>query len=148
MLKKIALIFLITICLIVPCYAALETDFQAPSEFEKSDNWNSAVYDIYDLKTDENIQLYISNYTDVDYDLFFKSDSETNYVVSTLEDNIVLGKDGELNQGYVLEIIEDEGNKYIVYILSMKNPTDNQIKDTAKYLEEFNQLNSVEPIEV
>ena len=146
MLKKVSLILLITIFLILPCYAELGTDFQAPSDFEKSDIWDTAVYDIYDLKTDENVQLFICDYTDDDYDLFFKNGED--YTVEDLDDNIIMGKDTFLNDGYALEIIEEGSDKYIVYMMLSDNPTDDQIKDSVEYLTEFNKLNNVEPIEV
>ena len=145
--RKIVLTLLIIGLLLIPCtYAALNTNLKAPNEFEKASNWNTTIYDIYTLKNDNNTQLYICNYTEKDYDLLFKDDPANNYQISKLSNNTIIGKDNELKDGYILETIETDGNKYIVYILLLDNPTDTQIKDAMKYLTEFNKLNNVEPI--
>ena len=147
--KKIAIFLIILSLFVLPAsYAALGTDFQAPDEFEKDSNWDTAVSDVYSLKTDDQVELYISEYTDSDYDLFFKTDMDNNYYVSNLEDNMIMGKDNDFNDGYVLEIVEYNGEKYIVYTYLMDSPSNDQIKDSSRYLTEFNELNNVEPISI
>lgn len=128
--------------------AAINSGLEAPDEFEKIDIWDTAIYDIYSLKDDEEVQLQICNYTEDDYDLLFKTDTENEYYVSELGNNIFMGKDNGFNDGYVLEVIDNNGEKYIVHTYLMGNPTNDEIKDSIKYLEEFNKINNVEPIEV
>ena len=145
--KKFLIILIILSLFVIPAsYAALNSGLQAPSEFEKSDIWDTAVYDIYDLKTDKNVQLEVCEYDDELYDTLFKDDPEFGYYVSDLGDNAVMGKDNDMDEGYVLEIIEYNGNKYIIYTYLMDNPSNEEIKASIKYLTEFNELNGVEPI--
>ena len=148
MKKKIGLILIIALITIMPCYAALGTDFKAPDTFQKSSIWDTAIYDIYSLKTDNNTQLTISEYTDDDYNLFFKTDTSNNYYVSDLNNNMKMGRDNELNDGYTMEIVEHNGQKYIVYITLSDHPTNDEIKDSAKYLDDFNKVNNVEAVAV
>ena len=144
-MKKIWIILLIVGLLTIPSvYGALNSGLKAPDGFDKASNWDKAKFDIYDLKSDKDVHLYISEYTDEDYDLYFKNDKD--YRVSDLGDNMVMGKDNYLNQGYVLEIIEVNGNKYIVYVLTDHNPSNDKIKDSSKYLSDFNKLNNVQPL--
>ena len=128
--------------------AAINSGLAAPDEFEKSDIWDTAIYDIYSLKDDNNTQLQICNYTEDDYDLLFKTDTDSGYYVNELGNNIFMGKDNDFSDGYVLEVIDYNGEKYIVHTYLMDNPTNDEIKDSLKYLEEFNKINNVEPIEV
>lgn len=147
--KKILVILIILSLFVIPAsYAALNTEFKVPDEFEKADIWDTAIYDIYSLKTDGNVLLYIMDYTDEDFDLFFKTDSANDYYTNPLDNNMVMGIDNSFNDGYVSEVVELDGNKYIVQTCLNDTPTNDQIKDSAKYLTEFNELNNVESINV
>ena len=54
-LKKTIIILTILCLFVLPaCNAALNTELKAPNDFEKADNWDKAVYDIYSLKNDKN----------------------------------------------------------------------------------------------
>lgn len=144
------LIFLIILSLFVlpVSFAALDSGLQAPDDFEKASNWDTSIHDVYTLKSDEDIELYICEYSDSDYDTLFKDDSDNKYHVSDLGDNMVMGKDNDFDDGYVLEVIEFEGNKYIVYTYLMDDPTNDEIEATSHYLSEFNDLNNVYAISV
>ena len=145
--KKILVILIVFSLFVLPAsYAALNTGLQAPDEFEKSDIWDTAIFDSYSLKTDKNVQLEIMEYDDEMYDTLFKDDTELGYYVNDLGNNIFMGKDNDLNDGYILEVIEFNGNKYIVNTYLNNTPTNDQIKDSMKYITEFNELNNVEPI--
>ena len=146
-MKKIYLIILIIGLITIPTVCgALNSNLKAPDEFDKASNWDKVSFDIYTLKTDNNTQLWISEYTDEDYDLFFKTDKNNDYYVSDLSNNMIMGKDNYFHQGYVFEIIEVDGHKYIVNSFITNNPSNDKIKDSSKYLEEFNKLNNVQPL--
>ena len=146
-LKKTIIILTILCLFVLPaCNAALNTELKAPSDFEKADNWDKAAYDIYSLKNDKNVQLEICKYDDELYNTLFKEDTSNGYSVTDLGNNVFMSKDNDLKDGYVLEVIKYNGNKYIVHTYLTKNPNNDQIKDSMKYLTEFNKLNSVEPI--
>ena len=144
------LVFLIILGLfVVPAtYAALDSNLQAPDEFEKASNWDTSIHDVYALKSDDDIELYICEYTDSDYGVLFKDDSANGYHVSDLADNMFMAKDNDFKDGYVLEVIEFEGEKYIVYAYLMDNPTNDEIEASSHYLSEFNELNGVYAISV
>lgn len=144
------LIFLIILGLfVIPVsYASLGSGLQAPDDFEKASNWDVSIDDVYALKSDEDIELYVREYSDMDYDTLFKTDSDNKYFVSDLGDNMFMGKDNDFGDGYVLEVVEFEGNKYIVYVYLMDDPTSDEIKEYTNYLTEFNELNGVEAISV
>lgn len=145
--RKIVIILIMLSLFILPAsYAAFSAGFQVPNEFEQVSVDGSAIYDIYFLKSNKNVLLYILEYNDEDYDLFFETDASTHYYVTDLGNNMVMGKDNAFNEAYVSEVVLFKGNKYIVQTSLNETPTDSQIKDTAKYLDEFNKLNNVTPI--
>lgn len=129
--------------------AALNSGLKAPDEFEKSIYWErNNESDIYSLKNDNNTLFYIDKYSDDLYDTLFKDDAEFDYHVNPVSDNIFMGKDNSLHDGYVMEVIEYNGEKYIINICISDNPDNARIKDSADYLTEFNKLNNVQPIKV
>lgn len=139
----------ILLLLITGVSAALNTGLKAPDEFEKSTYWEkNDKSDIYSLKNDNNTLLYIDKYSDDLYDTLFKDDPELDYHVNKLNDTIMMGKDNGVHDGYVMEIIEYNGEKYIVNICISDNPDNAKIKDSANYLDEFNKLNNIQPIKV
>ena len=148
-LKKTIIILTILCLFVLPAsYAALNSGLNAPDEFEKADNWDNAIYDIYSLKNDKSVELEICKYDEELYNTLFKDDTSNGYSVTDLGDNVFMGKDNDLKDGYVLEVIEYNGNKYIVHTYLSDNPNNDQIKDSLKYLTEFNKLNNVEPISI
>ena len=145
---KILLIVGILFLLIGSVSAAINSGFKVPDEFRKSDIWDTAVYDTYCLKNDKNVMLYICEYSEEDYNLYFKDNPGEQYYVTDLGDNIVMSKDNGLNEGYVLEVVEYNGNKYIVHTYLKDNPSTTEIQDSKEYITEFNRLNNLEPITV
>lgn len=139
----------ILLLLITGVSAALNTGLKAPDDFEKSIYWEkNDKSDIYSLKNDNNTLLYIDKYSDDLYNTLFKDDAELDYHVNKLNDTIMMGKDNGVHDGYVMEIIEYNGEKYIVNICISDNPDNAKIKDNANYLAEFNKLNNIQPIKV
>lgn len=146
--KSLVILVILSLFVLPASYAALNSGLNAPDEFEKADNWDNAIYDIYSLKTDKNVELEICKYDDELYNTLFKDDPSNGYSVNDLGNNVFMGKDNDLKDGYVLEVIEYNGNKYIVHTYLSDNPNNDQIKDSLKYLTEFNKLNNVEPISI
>lgn len=148
MYKKIGVFIIIGLFLIMPCWAELGTDLKAPDEFKQANNWDKAIYDIYCLKDNESVELTITPYSDEDYEFWFKDNASRDYYVNDIGNGMTMGTDNYFNEGYVLEVVEHGGNKYIVYTYLHDNPTNDMVKDSSKYLDEFNEINNVEPVEV
>ena len=145
--RKIVIILIMLSLFVLPAsYAAFNPGFQAPNEFEQVSTDNSTMFDIYFSKSNKNLLLFIMDYSDEDYELFFETDIYNHFYVTDLGNNMVMGKDNTFNEGFVSEVVAFNGNKYIVQTSLNETPTDSQIKDTVKYLDEFNKLNNVTPI--
>ena len=127
--------------------AALNSGLQAPAEFVHSEYWDkNSFMDIWCLPNDNNTRLDINKY-DVETDgILFESDSSVEYSVTPMGNNIAMFTDGSGNSGGVMEVVEFNGEKYLVsaYLASESSPE--KAKDCMKYLDEFNKLNNVEAI--
>ena len=145
-IMTIAAIMLFSISIVS---AALNTGLQAPAEFEHSIYWDrNNDMDIYALKNDNNTLLYVEEYNADDDKILLESDPEFNYYVTPMGNNTYLGLDQDLHDGYVIEVVEYDGVKYIVNTYLTDNPDNAKVTDSAKYLVEFNKLNNVEPVAV
>ena len=142
------LIIAIVACLFVApvTYGETSDNFKIPDVFENVSEAQIDEYGVYNLKSDENITLCTNKYRADDYDLFFKNHSGENYHVSKLSNNMTLGRDSDLNDTHILEIVEHKGAKYMVFIEISKNATNDTVNDCVKYLEKFNELNNVNPV--
>ena len=129
--------------------AALNSELQAPDEFEHSEFWDKNNFmDIYSLKGDNNTRLYIEKYDEENDAILFENDKELDYSVTPLDDNMYMAIDNGVHEGSVMEVIEFNGEQYFIYTALSDNPSDSQVKDSSKYLTEFNKLNNVEPINI
>lgn len=108
--------------------------FKAPSGFTASGN------DTFVDGENHNIQIF--NYTDELYSKWFEND--TTFSISKFKDNDFFSKNTEKHYG-LLEIVEKDGNKYIIDSWTAKNP--NESNTLKKNLVEFNNANSLKPIE-
>jgi hypothetical protein len=109
--------------------------FKAPSGFADSGN------DTFTDTQNHNIQIF--NYTDELYNKMFESDPT--FSISKFKDNHFFTKNSEKHYG-ILEIVEKDGNKYIIDSWAAKNP--NEAHTLEKNLEEFNKVNDLKPITV
>ena len=109
--------------------------FKAPSGFTASGN------DTFVDTQNHNIQIF--NYTDELYKEWFKSDST--FSISNFKDNNFLTKNTKNHYG-VLEIVEMDGNKYIIESWTGKNP--NESRTLQNNLEKFNNANDLKPIAI
>ena len=108
--------------------------FKAPSGFTASGN------DTFTDTQNHNIQIF--NYTDELYKEWFKSDST--FSIGNFKNNF-LTKNTKNHYG-VLEIVEMDGNKYIIESWTGKNP--NESRTLQNNLEKFNSANDLKPIAI
>lgn len=109
--------------------------FKAPSGLTASGN------DTFVDGQNHNIQIY--NYTDELYSKWFENDST--FSISKFKDNHFFNKNTENHYG-ILEIVEKDGNKYIIDSWTAKNP--NESNALKKNLEDFNSVNDLNPISI
>lgn len=107
--------------------------FKAPSGFTASGN------DTFVDGQNHNIQIF--NYTDELYSELFENDST--FSISKFKDNHFFNKNTDKHYG-ILEIVEKDGNKYIIDSWTAKNP--NESNELKKNLEDFNSANGLSPI--
>lgn len=107
--------------------------FKAPSGFTASGN------DTFVDGQNHNIQIF--NYTDELYSKLFENDPT--FSISKFKNTNFFTKNTENHYG-ILEIVEKDGNKYIIDSWTAKNS--NESNALKKNLEEFNKINDVKPI--
>ncbi len=150
MIKKILLFSVILLFTMGFVCGALTSDFKAPNGFEHSSylDENDSI-NIYCFKGDEDKLFLIEKYDDEYYGDLFKNNTEYYYSVTSLGNNTYMGlENGIIQSGAVMEVIEHNGEKYLVYTFLKDTSDKGQIKDSANYLTEFNKLNNVEPIAI
>lgn len=109
--------------------------FKAPSGLTASGN------DTFVDGQNHNIQIF--NYTDELYSKWFKNDS--GFSISQYKNKNFFAENRDHHYG-ILEIVEKDGNKYIIDSWTSKNP--NESNTLKKNLEEFNNVNGLKPIAV
>ena len=108
--------------------------FKAPSGFEASGN------DTFSDTENHNIQIF--NFTDELYSELFEKDST--FSISNFKDNKFFTKNTDKHYG-ILEIVEKDGNKYIIDSWTSKNP--NESRELKNNLLEFNKVNDLKPLD-
>lgn len=139
-MKKIILILAIFLLIGTVCAAHNNEIFTAPNGLHKM-GYN----DFVDEKG-HNINIY--NYTDSLKGTWFENDTSDGYLVQPYEGNpniYIYAKDNNKDCG-ILEVVEKDGNKYIINSWTPKGSS--EAKTVAHNLEEFNKLNNLKPIEV
>ena len=147
----------------MPCYATeLGANFKVSDDFKQVEifddgEWDGEspilVYDKYELKTNENIYICVQEYNEEDWNLITTTDKYNFDFAYDLDNNMVVNNhmdEPELSYGSVSEVVEQDGTWYIVDITfwGANLNTDADVKNATKYLDEFNKLNNVKPIEV
>ena len=107
--------------------------FKAPSGLTASGN------DTFADGQNHNIKIY--NYTDDLYTKLFENDPT--FSINDYKNNKFFTKNTEDHYS-VLEIVEKDGNKYIIDSWTAKNP--NESNTLKKNLENFNTVNDLKPI--
>ena len=138
-MKRISKILIATTAIFLMIGLVSATDsvdiFKAPSGFTASG------YDTFADTQNHNIQIF--NYTDELYSQMFGSDST--FSISLFKDNHFFKKNTNDHYG-ILEIVEKDGNKYIIESWTSKNP--NEATVLEKNLDDFNTINDLKPITV
>lgn len=131
-MKKIIIGALLLFLFVGICFAANIDDVKMPDGFNKqSDN----------LAKNDKFALSITKYMDSDKDLLFSNDKD--YTV--IKGEISKYKDKTAKHEGCLEVVEINGEKTVVEIYY--DGLSNQDK-CFEYMEEFNKINNLKPIEV
>ncbi|MDO5815421.1 MAG: hypothetical protein Q4Q18_07270 [Methanobrevibacter sp.] len=141
MLKRVILLLIISMALIGAVSAADQTSFKVQSEFE---DLGDGVYVIYDAFKNADEILSVVEFNEHDWKDYTTNDTENKYVV-TGENNTYNFTDGSVNEVGSFELIEVDGDKFIVDYAKTGN--EDGLNQTFTNLMEFNKLNNVTPIE-
>ena len=134
-IKILLLVSILFLIIGVVSAEATVNDFKAPNGLEPMGK-----YSFVDKKG-HNIDIV--EYTDSNYKTWFEND--TNYAVEKYNDTCYLSSDDE-NDCYLIELIEFNGGKYIIYSWTPNGHGDAKV--IQDNLEEFNRLNNLKPLEV
>ena len=141
MLKKIILLLIISVTLIGAVSAADQTSFKVQSDFE---DLGDGVYVIYDAFKNADEILSVVKFNEHDWKDYTTNDTENKYVVVG-ENNTYNFTDGSVNEVGSFELIEVDGDKFIIDYAKAGN--DEGLNQTFTKLIEFNKLNNVTPVE-
>ena len=141
MLKRVILLLIISMALIGAVSAVDQTSFKVQSEFE---DLGDGVYVIYDAFKNADEILSVVEFNEHDWKDYTTNDTENKYVV-TGENNTYNFTDGSVNEVGSFELIEVDGDKFIVDYAKTGN--EDGLNQTFTNLMEFNKLNNVTPIE-
>ena len=136
MLKKISIL---AILLIITIGFVSAVEFQVPDGFTKQ---SDEFYTTADNKENINIINF-----EKEKDFWLENNTEDKYTVVGAENNTYNFTDGMLNDVGVLEVVEVDGEKYIINFWTDEG-TDNDRTDNLKQMLEFNKLNKLEPLAV
>ena len=135
-MKKIIFATLLLFLVIgVACAAHNNELFKAPSTLHPV-GYN-------DFVDEKGHNINILEYSDDMFTKWFEND--TNYLASKYNATCYTGVDDD-NDCYLLEVVEKDGNKYIISSWTPNGAQDTKI--IQGNLEEFNKLNNLKPIEI
>ncbi|WP_405293991.1 hypothetical protein [Methanobrevibacter sp.] len=140
--KKILILVLATAMLIGAVSAADQSSFKVPTDFE---DLGDGVYVLYDFAKNADEILSVVKYNEHDWKDYTTNDTKNNYVVVKDDNNTYNYTDGSVNEIGSFELIEVDGNKFIVDF--SKVGAENDFSQTYNNLLEFNKLNNVTAIE-
>ena len=137
--KIIIGIGIIFLCIGVVSAANLNQVFKAPTGLEPMGH--------NDFVDKQGHNIMIIEFNDNTKKTWFENDTDTVYFVEPYENNknIYVGVSDE--DSYLLEVVEKDGNKYIVGSWT-PNSSQSDLTKIAENLKEFSNLNKVTPIEV
>lgn len=140
MIKKIAFLLAILILATSVAYAANIDDLKISSDFSgKKASGNYFMPKAYD-----NPRFIIAEYNESEHN--FKNSSLYSFW-SSGEENIFFFSNHQLSDMGGIELIEIDGKKYTVSVLYASTLIDDDyLKDSLKYLKEFNEANNITPI--
>lgn len=143
-MKKILKIA-ISISLLLLCIGVVCAETHPVDIFKAPNGLHSMGYSSFVDEKGHNIM--INEYNADNMKTWFENDTDPEYLVQPYETNnsFYLGVDDD-NDCYILEIVEKEGNKYIIGSWTPKGP--NEAKEIMDNLLEFNKLNKVKPLPI
>ena len=144
MFKKILLGLILSLVLIGAAYAVDQTSFTAPSDFE---DIGDGVYVLYDNSKNAKEILSVVKYTEHDIEDYMANDTENDYTVFEGENNTFHFVDKSVNEQGSFEVIDVDGNKFIIDFAKIGIDNENDFNDTFDNLLEFNKLNNVTAME-
>ncbi len=142
MFKKIVLCLVFAMMIIGAVSAANQTNFKAPSDFV---DIGDGVYVLYDSLQNADEILSVVEYNEHDWKDYTTNDTENKYVVYKDKNNTYNFTDGSVNEAGSFELIEVNGEKFIIDFAKTGNNGD--FNKTYTNLLEFNNLNNIKPIE-
>lgn len=143
MMKKIAICLILSLFLIGFVSAANVANFKLPDGF---DDVGDGVYIKYDSSKKPEQTFAIINYTKYDAQDYLKNDTKYGYTVYNATNNTFNFVDEKLNEKGSIEIIEVNGQKYIVESWNAIGSDNKDFTATFNNLLEFNKMNNVTPI--
>lgn len=139
MFKKVIFLLILGLISIGAVFAADDSIiFEVPNGFEDVGDGIFVLYDMF--KKPEQI-LSIVSYTEHDENDYLSNDTNNSYTVYAYENGTYNFVDKSLNEQGSFEIIEVDGDKYIVDFAKEGIDNEKDFNETFKYLMEFNKLN-------
>lgn len=135
------LFLLFSMMIVGAASAANQTSFKAPTNFE---DIGDGVYVLYDSFKNADEILSVVKYNAHDWKDYITNDTSNKYVVHKDKNNTYNYTDGSVNEIGSFELVEVEGNKFIIDFA--KSGTENDLSNTYSNLIEFNKLNNITPI--
>lgn len=147
MFKKVIFLLILGLITIGVVAAGDNTtiSFNVPSGFE---DVGDGVFVLYDVVKKPDQILSIVSYTEHDEKDYLTNDSENNYTVFAYENGTYNFVDKSMNEKGSFEIIEINGDKFIVDFAKEGIDNEKDFNDTFKSLMEFNKLNKNKNITV
>ncbi|MDO5859632.1 hypothetical protein [Methanobrevibacter sp.] len=143
MIKKIAVCLILSLFLVGCVCAANAVYFTLPDDF---DDVGNGVYIKYDSSKKPEQTFAIINYTQYDAEDYLKNDTEYGYSVYNGTNETFNFVDEKLSEKGSIEIIEVDGQKYIVESWNAIEGNNHDFTTTFQNLMEFNKLNNVKQV--
>ena len=140
MFKKVIFLLILGLVTVGVAVAAdnATISFEVPSDFE---DVGDGVYVLYDVAKKPDQILSIVSFTEHDKEDYLTNDSTNNYTVFAYENGTYNFVDKSMNEKGSFEIIEINGDKFIVDFAKEGIANEKDFNDTFKFLMEFNKLN-------
>lgn len=122
--------------------AANQTGLKAPNDFE---DIGDGVFVLYDSFKNADEILSIVKYNEHDWKDYTTNDTANKYEVHKDKNNTYNYTDGSVNEIGSFELVEFEGDKFIIDFA--KSGAENDLSNTYSNLLEFNKLNNITPTE-
>ncbi|WP_405307047.1 hypothetical protein [Methanobrevibacter sp.] len=142
MFKKLIVCLVFFLMMISAVSAVNHNDFTAPDDFKKI---REDAYVLYGTLKNADELLSIVEYTEYDWNDYTHNDTEYKYTVFKGENNTFNYTDYKINEVGSFELVESQGNKYIIDFSIIGDDT--HLNKTYAHLLEFNRLNNIGPIE-